>query len=99
MLAVSIICILLESILYIWSTVMLVDESTRGNAWVMPVLLLICTIVCAIGLVFGIKRIRKRESRGLGIATTAVSGFGTMLGFIFTLYAFYIIAVFNAIVS
>ena len=93
MLAVSIICIIFETIFYVLCTTMVINPETRSYAWIMVVLLVLCTVACVGGLVTGIKGIKDRTIRGKSIATTAVSGFGLMLGFIFSVYSLYLVSI------
>ena len=93
MLAVSIICIIFETIFYVLCTTMVINQETRSYAWIMVVLLVLCTVACVGGLVTGIKGIKDRTIRGKSIATTAVSGFGLMLGFIFSVYSLYLVSI------
>ena len=93
MLAVSIICIIFEIISYVLCTTMVFNQDTRSYAWIMVVLLVLFTVACVGGLVTGIKGIKDRTKRGNSIATTAVSGFGLMLGFIFSIYSLYLVSI------
>ena len=96
MLAVSIICCILEFVFFFSCSSMLIGENSRSYAWIMILLLVACTIVCVFGLISGIKGIKDRSIRGRSIATTAVSAVGILTGFIFSIYALYIVAIFIA---
>ncbi len=96
MLAVSIICCILEFVFFFSCTAMVINENSCSYAWIMVLLLIACTIVCVIGLVSGIKGIKDRSIRGRSIATTAVSSVGILTGFIFSIYAMFMVAYFIA---
>ena len=91
MLAVSIICCILEFVFFFSCTSMVIYDNSRSYAWIMILLLIACTIVCVIGLVSGIKGIKDRSIRGRSIATTAVSSVGILMGFIFLIYAIFMV--------
>ena len=52
----------------------------------------VCTVICSISLLTGIKRIKSSsgKAKGLSIATTAVGGVGTILGLIVIILGFII---------
>ena len=97
MLALSIFCLILEFVFFFSCSAMAIGESSRSSAWIMVLLLFVCTIICIGGLVSGIKGIKDRSRRGMSIGTTAVSAVGLLTGFIFAMYAMYIVAIVNSL--
>ena len=96
MLVLSIFCVILEFVFFFSCSAMVIGESSRSNAWIMVLLLFVCTILCIVGLVSGIKGIKDRSRRGVSIGTTAVSAVGLLAGFIFAMYAMYMVAIVNS---
>ncbi|MBO7614706.1 MAG: hypothetical protein J6T15_03325 [Bacilli bacterium] len=63
------------------------SESPNAKAilTIMTLLVWTCAIVSAIGIPIGVKGIKNRITRGMSIATTAVSSVSFLAGFIFGL--------------
>lgn len=54
-------------------------------------------MLCLVGLFSGIAGIKDRAIRGRSIATTAVSAIGLLLGFIFLIYGFFMLAMVSSL--
>lgn len=84
MLAASIICFFGEIAFYIIGMVNLGLNPDKAPPIysVMTTLMWICVAIAAVGIPLGIKGIRNKKTRGLSIATTAVSSLDALIGFI-----------------
>ena len=93
MLALTILANIFQWVFYLIAMYLIgSNPNDLAGPWFLFFLVLICGIICIVGLACGISGIKDRSMRGKSIGTTAVSAIGILTGLIIAIYFLSILA-------